>query len=112
MILVVRKTIIVVCTVVALSTVGIVGFYAGSQVASDRWMHRWLRQTADKVCLLERAKAVVGPASRDEIEWLEQENRDAEEVLSHEEFAEVVEKDQIIRRLRNLVSELRKKRGK
>lgn len=107
-----KKTIIIVCAVVAIAAVGITCFYAGMQVASEIWMGKLLRETADKVYLLERAKSVVGPTSSDDIEWIDQEIRNADELLSHEEFAELVEKDQIIQRLRNLVTEIRRKRGR
>jgi hypothetical protein len=102
-----KKAILV--TVVLLAgflAVGILGFYLGTQAASDYWLRQYLRQVAWDVWMLEKAKPGID-ASPDMAQWYQQEIRNAERVLAHQEFAEIVEHDQMIQRLRARVAELR-----
>ena len=87
--------------------VGILGFYFGTQAASDYWLRQYLRQVARDVWILEKVKPGIETSS-DVAHWFEQEIRDAERVLTHREYAEIVEHDQEIQRLMTRVAALRR----
>jgi len=104
-----KKTILLsVSFLMAVSAVGIIAFYVGTQAASGYWLRQYLRQVARDEWVLEKVRCSVEEhASPDEIEWFERELRDAERVLAHEEYAEIVGHDQEIQRLRERISILR-----
>jgi len=106
-----RKLLLVVLSLVAVgAAVGVPAFYWGTQAASRYWLGQYLRQVAREAWILERAKSIAAaPSSPADFDWLDREARDAERVLAHPEYAEIVEQDQEIRRLRKRAADLRQK---